>query len=471
MEGQTVSNSRLWESSTTTVAILTVALLTSILTAETRIPVLSVVPETTLVDQPVTIEVTGCRPDELVVLRATCIDDTGLRWEGHAAFAADQDGRVEPAKQEPKQGTYDYVDPMGLFWSMVNNEGPAGQTVFANKKLEPLEVLLQLEIDGEVVASKQLTRLRVYPSVIRREVRESGLVGTLFLPQTEGPVGAIIVLGGSSGGRRQGIAALLSSHGFATLALAYFNDESLPEELVEIPLEYFETAIDFLGEQVAIDASRIAVFGGSRGAELALLLGATFPQVCAVVAYAPGSLVSSGCCSPQASRKAAWTYRGKPIVPLKNDWSDPEIQALRKEIESEIKAGKPVAWARGTRLKVEKALNLEEASIPVEKIRGPILFISGKEDALWPSAELAEISMTRLRELRFAHQFEHLSYEDAGHQIWIPFLPTTVTARRHPLSGIVLEYGGTPVGIAKASADSWPRVLTFFRDVLGSKEE
>jgi dienelactone hydrolase len=302
-------------------------------------------------------------------------------------------------------------------------------------------------------------------------VSEHGLVGTLFLPQEDGPVGAIIVLGGSSGGRKNGIAALLASHGFVTLALAYFRDESLPKELAEIPLEYFETAMEFLAEQVTVDAARIAVWGASRGAELALLLGATFPRMCAVVAYAPGSLVFSGCCSPQANQKAAWTYGGRPIVPLKNNWSEPEIQALRKEIEDEIKAGKPAALTRGFRLRVAKALNLEESTIPVEKIRGPILLISGKEDALWPSAELAEIAMSRLREHRFADRFEHLSYEDAGHQIWIPFLPTTVSSRKHPLSGIVIEYGGTPAGIAKASADSWPRVLEFYREALGRGEE
>lgn len=295
----------------------------------------------------------------------------------------------------------------------------------------------------------------------RRAVRERGLVGTLFLPRAEDSAGAVLVLGGSSGGLNEGPAALLASHGFATLALAYFDEESLPEDLAEIPLEYFERAIRFLGEQDGVDADRIAVQGISRGGELALLLGATFPQVRAVVAVVPSGMVWSGCCSPEAFDGPAWTYDGDPITPLAYDENDPEVQAHDAEISQKIRAGEPVAHTPGFRLAVAKATNLEAATIPVERTRGPILFISGEADDLWPSTELAEISVRRLRENEFPFRFEHLSYEDAGHVFEHPFLPNPT------VSGGNLRFGGTPVGNAKAAADARSRILAFYEETLG----
>ncbi|HEX8259840.1 MAG TPA: hypothetical protein VF558_06050 [Rubrobacteraceae bacterium] len=64
--------------------------------------------------------------------------------------------------------------------------------------------------------------------VDRWPVREGGLVGTFFRPSTPGPHPAVIVLGGSDGGLREGSAAVIARQGYATLALAYFGVEGLP---------------------------------------------------------------------------------------------------------------------------------------------------------------------------------------------------------------------------------------------------
>jgi pimeloyl-ACP methyl ester carboxylesterase len=61
------------------------------------------------------------------------------------------------------------------------------------------------------------------------------------------------------------------------------------------------------------------------------------------------------------------------------------------------------------------------AEIPVERVNGPVLLISGTDDQVWPSSTLADIAVRRLR--RYAHDFiiEHLRYEGAGHAIGPPF--------------------------------------------------
>ena len=102
-------------------------------------------------------------------------------------------------------------------------------------------------------------------------MREEGLAGTLFYPSSSGPHAAVIVLGGSDGGLHEGQAALLATHGYAVLALAYFGIDPLPRDLVEIPLEYCSSAISWLEGHEAVDASRIGIRGSSKGGELALV--------------------------------------------------------------------------------------------------------------------------------------------------------------------------------------------------------
>src|SRR5690606_20354069 len=106
---------------------------------------------------------------------------------------------------------------------------------------------------------------------------------------------------------------------------AYFNYEALPKYLIEIPLEYFETAIAWLQAQPQIDGERIAVGGGSRGGELSLLLGATFPQLKAVVANVPSGLAWGGFSpDPADANKPAWTFRGKPVAFMQSATRDEE---------------------------------------------------------------------------------------------------------------------------------------------------
>ena len=97
----------------------------------------------------------------------------------------------------------------------------------------------------------------------------------------------------------------------------------MPRELVEIHLEYFEGAIAWLKGHPMVDAGRVAVEGNSKGDELALLLGATYPQdVKAVVGYAPSAIVWEGIDFDRemyhSGPRSPWSLRGEavPFVPL-----------------------------------------------------------------------------------------------------------------------------------------------------------
>jgi len=95
-----------------------------------------------------------------------------------------------------------------------------------------------------------------------------------------------------------------------------------------------------------------------------------------------------------------------------------------------------------------------------------VLLISGRDDRMWPSTAMAELSLRRLREHGHPHAVEHLAYDSAGHLIHPPFAPTTRRYQKHGVLGTEFDYGGGPAANAHACADSWPKVLDFLGTAL-----
>src|SRR4030095_5806017 len=192
--------------------------------------------------------------------------------------------------------------------------------------------------------------------------RDDGLVGTLFAPAGDDRRPAVLAVGGSGGGLSfaDTIAALLASHGYTSLALAYFRMEGLPETLDRIPLEYFERALAWLAHHPRVDAERIAGLGGSRGGELVLLLGATFPSIRAVVAYVPSGLVHG---SYPSSGHSAWMLGGEEVPYLRRmpqEVFDAAVQQAKV-------ADQPTDWLS---IALAHEPSVGPATIRVERING-----------------------------------------------------------------------------------------------------
>jgi uncharacterized protein len=296
----------------------------------------------------------------------------------------------------------------------------------------------------------------------RRPVEEEGLVGTLFCPSTPGPHPAVIALGGVGGGLREGGAEALASEGFASLALAYFGVDPLPSELVEIPLEYFEWAIAWLKSQPEVDANRIALVGNSKGGELALLLGATYPEdVKAVIGYAPSAVVWQGITfnreAYHGGPRSPWSLRGEP-VPFAR-FARPLPTQMVRMVGSYL-GRQPIVGRVFYERAIKNETAVAAAEIAVEKIDGPLLLISGTEDQMWPSTRLSEMAIERLKAHDHPFPYEHLRYEGAGHMITLPNAepPVSWTSR--------YEVGGTREANEFANADSWTKVLGFLRKHL-----
>ncbi|WP_422086189.1 acyl-CoA thioesterase/bile acid-CoA:amino acid N-acyltransferase family protein [Variovorax sp.] len=385
-------------------------------------------PTQCLVDHSLEIRVRGAVPGEAVVLKL------GNRFKStvflsEATFEADAAGVIDLVAHAPISGSYDSVNAMGLFWSRVPITGELAAAI-SGLSDDPLTTTLTAEsADGRQSISHAIRRVYLGPGVTSRAVDANGLVGKLFEPPGTGPHPALLVLGGSGGGIEwsQETAALMASHGYLSLALAYFAAEGLPPTLDRIPLEYFGTALQWLAAQPTAAADRIGVIGASRGGELALLLGASYPVIRTVVAYVPSGIVHGA--YPE-NGFSAWTLGGKEI---------PFSESSSAE---------------------------ERAGIAVERINGSVLMISGIDDQLWPSTELTDIAVRRFQRNNFPHRVEHLRYKSAGHSIGWPNGPTTTLHFRHPVSGEEMNAGGTPEGTARARSDSWARMLEFVRDAL-----
>ena len=314
--------------------------------------------------------------------------------------------------------------------------------------------LIEAEVEGNVVASAVFKTMVVATHVTEIPVRENGLVGSMFKPGSSGPHPGIIVFGGSGGGLESASynAKMLASHGYAALALAYFAWEDLPLVLVNIPLEYFEKAIQWMETQHYVTPGKIGVLGASRGGELALLLGATFPKIKAVVAYVPSHVVWGW------GDMSSWTYKGKPLDFVSNNTTGEQRKELFKNPPYKLT---PIFLAN-----LQNTSAVEKAIIPVESINGPVLLISGKDDQMWPSALMSDMVMKRLSRYKHSFPYHHLSYKGAGHIIGIPYYPTTTLHSVHPLAKVDYAYGGNAQDNAFASVDSWPKVLQFFKKSL-----
>jgi dienelactone hydrolase len=197
-------------------------------------------------------------------------------------------------------------------------------------------------------------------------------------------------------------------------------------------LEYFGEAISWMRAQPSISADRIGVLGYSRGGELALLLGAYYPELSSVVSINGSGLVHAGMGRNYShSMASAWTWQGEELP----------------------------YWIEG--FPPEKAF--ESTEIPVERTNGPVLIISGDADEFWLSTRLSHVAWDRLQGSRRPWNDQFLQYPGAGHAIGTPYVPMTPSTTSH-IPG--KQVGGTVQANQVASVSSWQAILQHFRTSL-----
>ena len=277
-------------------------------------------------------------------------------------------------------------------------------------------------------------------------INQDGIFANYFPGKGEGSRPGVLLLAGSEGGLGFGtvrIAQAMAAEGFSVLQLCYFGCPGLPSKLVNVPLETFSSGLDWLKRQPNVDGTRIAIVGGSKGAEAALLAASRVKDVKAVVATQPSSVVWPGIAYSDTIQPG-WTEKrtALPYLPYAN------VPITQGGLFARYDDAMPSLPQH------------PDAIIPVERIDAPILLVCGEADTLWPSCKMADQIAARLHSSGKPAP-EILRYPDAGHEVF--GLPIDASDPHYAhLGGL----GGTPAGIAAAHADDWPRTVAFLKEKL-----
>lgn len=233
----------------------------------------------------------------------------------------------------------------------------------------------------------------------------SGNVESILYLGKGGNQPLVVGLGGSEGGntwtrsRWKKTRDQFLEKGYAFLAIGYFGSKGTPNSLDRISIESVHQAIDDAAQNSKVDKSRIAVIGGSKGAELALLMASHYNDIKCVMA-----LVPSHCVFPALTLSAStssWMYQGEEVPYVPMPWAAVPA-AIKRDLRSAFS------------IMLEDKAAVEKALIHVENINGPIFLLSAKRDEMWPSTEMSDEVIKRLKQKGFSHPYLHVAIE-GGH--------------------------------------------------------
>lgn len=409
-----------------------------------------------LIGEEIRIKITDLPPKHEVKIHVRRKDDKNQLWYSSASYISDNHGLIDSNKSKSISGSYTGVEPIGLFYSMEimsSDALPEKLTILPSQDPEKIFLYFDVELDGEIAAFKYLETVRMLPNVQHESLEKEGLVANFYHPDGEN-LPAVLVVSGSEGGivTPDIVARILASKGYAALALAFFEMPGLPEILEEIPLDYVEKAVEWLSSHAMVNPEKIVMIGTSKGAELTLLFASLFPQIKGVVATSPSCTVFQGINQdPEAEPHSSWTYKSKPLtfVPF----------IYNNDFLGQFSSGYPehLEFLPLYKASLENELAVQKAAINVENIQGPVLLISSDDDQVWPSKEMSERIIKRLKSSKFSFKYKHLSFDGAGHLAGRPgYMPWPTP---------FYVKGGTPQINGNAQVKVWDAILKFLEEI------
>ena len=297
--------------------------------------------------------------------------------------------------------------------------------------------------------------------LVHEQIARGTLVGSFYAPADGTQHPAVVLLGGSEGGLPDADARRFAEHGYAALALAYFGTAPLPPKLSAIPIETVTTGIDWLAARPEVDPKRIGIEGGSKGGELALVVASRDARIRATAAIAPSAVVWFGLNFGSGPETSSWSANGVPLDYIPSDaaadaavgkaYATHGTVQFRDTFDASWNAAAPAVR--------------ERATIPVERIGGPILCVAGADDREWDSPAACRSIAARRRSANRAGADETVIEPDAGHAL--PFSGTPVPGS-FQAGPVVMQLGGTPEGNGRGGADAFAHVLAFFGRTIGA---
>ncbi|KAL7403380.1 hypothetical protein ABVT39_028280 [Epinephelus coioides] len=416
---------------------------------------LSVKPSRGLMDEVFIVLVQNVFPGFQLTIHALHQCEDGHSWEAFGHYTANASGTVNVSEDLSLGGTYSGVEPMGLLWSL--RPVPGSKPGLRLRKMNvqtPMEVTISVYeghqtegfADQVPLAGVVVERWYMAPSVRRIPVTEDGLTATLFLPPGPGPFPGLLDLWGGGGKLVEYRAALLASHGIASLALDYLTPKVTIETGKMVGNEYFEKAYRFLEQHPQILGSRIAMLGLSLGCSITLKM-AVYSKVIKL--------------------RCVVCIGGSHVQPVEG--SVKEMMAFFDE-----NSGK-------TRFDKENSMICRELLLPIPtdtsfkvdvgRLQCPLLLVVGEDDQNWPACESAMDMKEMMERAGNSHLLTILSYPNTGHLIEPPFMPfTRISGFRSASSSqrIFTLWGGETAAHSHAQEDAWRKMLVFLRENLYS---
>lgn len=406
--------------------------------------VLTIFPETSLVDEPVKIQAWGLPPEQLITLRAWLKDEKEQLFYSRAFYKTDMEGKVDLEKSPAVGGDFNGVCPMGLFWALkpvipflrLIKRDVMGSPFSVHLELYPSLVVNPIPEDSPA-ATKVIERWYAAPGVQRILIREGRVRGALFLPPGEGPFPGVIDMFGGVGGLLEFRSSLLASRGFASLALAYFAYDDLPSFLGEVDLTYFEEAAQFLCSHPKVSSDGIGVVAICKGAEMGLAMACYLPQVAATVCINGTNAVNGN-----SLIYGDLFLNGIPYNPERILITDYGSLNLTNSMDDPRKP------------------EHQDSILPLEKARGPILFMVGDKDQNYNSLFFAREAIARAA--KYGRKDVYLQcYPGAGHLLEPPGSPFCQVSQS-PFFPLPLTWGGELLPHCRAQETSWKELQEFF---------
>ncbi|XP_051808106.1 peroxisomal succinyl-coenzyme A thioesterase-like [Acanthochromis polyacanthus] len=414
---------------------------------------LSVHPSRGLMDEKFIVLVQKFLPGCQLTVHALHQCEDGNSWEAFGHYMTDASGTVNVSQDASVGGTYCGVEAMGLLWSLRPVPGSKPGLRLRKKNVQtPMEVTVSVYqghqtegfVDQVPLASVLVERWYMAPGVRRIPVTEDGLTATLFLPAGRGPFPGILDLWGGGGQLVEYRAALLASHGFASLALDYLTSKFTVETGKMVDNQYFETAYRVLQQHPQILGSRIAMLGLSLGTSITFRM-AVYSQVIKL--------------------RCVVCIGGSHVQPI--DGSVKEILTFFSLNDSKHRLSEKneVIW-RDLLLPITIDPSFK---VDMGRFQCPLMLVVGEDDQSWAAYDSAMDMKEMMERAGNSHLLTILSYPKTGHLIEPPYTPhfrASIFRKVGTREKFMALWGGQTVEHSRAQEDAWKKILVFLRENL-----
>lgn len=188
----------------------------------------------------------------------------------------------------------------------------------------------------------------------------------------------------------------------------------------DYPLEWIGRAVERLK---TFENRRIGIVGASTTGMVALVSASLFPDITLTIAMTPPDFVMEGFirdgkdgAEERPSDGSSLSWQGNPLPYLPYAYRHPEYW---QHIKDDSRAGGDRIASRSMFEESERRHSVrEEEKISVENIKGRLVFVGAKDDALWDTCKYIRRMMKRLDTLPHDSKADALLYEHGTHFVF-----------------------------------------------------